>query len=307
VTARQRDLQTSNNGAAWTVSGDGHMAMDAPYLRVGQTAWLTVAPNGPVSLVSSDPSVLSVPPALTLVNNSTHGVARVTANKAGTANITFTSPQQHPLQITVLDAGTLMRWPGGVTIEPDFTEASFGRLNVSIAATGTAPFTGAKATGTVVVTAAGQELGRQQVNGNSFVMPVYLPKLGTMPYAVSYSGDSNFLPQTLSRNITVFTGPVTITGALERTATAGTYLLKALVTGSPLSAPTGTLSVRNGGTEIAQIPLVASSGGTSIAQTTLTNLPPSATLTINYPGNSFYQPATQQVRVVESHQRTVRH
>lgn len=302
--ARQRDPQLSNNSASWTVSGDGLLAMNAAYLTVGQTATLTFRPFGTgSSLVSSDPSVVSVPPSVTTGNTAT-----VTAGKAGTSNITFTSSPQKPLQITVLDAGTPMRWPGGVTIEPDLTEASFGRINVSIAATGTAPFTGAKATGTVVVTAAGQELGRQQVNGNSFVIPVYLPKLGTMPWEVSYGGDANFLPQTFSRTITVFKGDVTITGALQRTTTAGTYLLRVVVAGSPVSAPVGTLSVRNASAvEIAQIPLVASTGGISIAQTTLTNLPPSATLTINYPGDAFYASATQQIRVVESHQRPVHH
>jgi ELWxxDGT repeat protein len=300
--ARQRDPQLANNSAAWTVSGDGLLAMNAAYLTVGQTATLTFRPFGPgSSLVSSDPLVVSVPPAVTTGNTAT-----VTANKAGTSSITFTSSQQQPLQITVVDTGTQMRWPGGVTIEPDFNEAPFGRTDVRIAATGTAPLTGAKATGTVVVTAAGQELGRQQVNGNSFTMPVYLPKLGTMPWVVSYSGDTNFLPQTVSRTITVSAGSVAITGALQRTATAGTYLLRVLVNGSPVSAPSGTLSIRNAGTEIAQIPLVASTGGTSIAQTTLTNLPSSVTLTVNYPGDSFYRSATQQIRVVESHQRTVR-
>src|SRR5206468_12738660 len=123
-----------------------------------------------------------------------------------------------------------------------------------------------------------------------------------------YSGDGTFLPQTLSKTITVFAGRVTITGGLQRTTTAGTYQLRVLVTGSPVSAPSGTLSVRNeAAVEIARIPLVPSTGGTSIAQTTLTNLPPSATLTVNYPGDSFYLSATQQIRVVESHQRTTRH
>jgi hypothetical protein len=77
--------------------------------------------------------------------------------------------------------------------------------------------------------------------------------------------------------------------------------------GSPVVAPTGTLSIVNGGVEVTKVTLVPSGGGISTAHATLSNLPASPTLTINYLGDALYQSGSQQVRVVEPRQRSARH
>ncbi|MEA2416026.1 MAG: hypothetical protein QOI58_2683, partial [Thermoanaerobaculia bacterium] len=181
-------------------------------------------------------------------------------------------------------------------------------MTVTVVPSGTAPFANAKATGTVTVTAGGKELARAIVsNTNTITFPVYLQALGANPYVITYSGDSNFLPQTVNGSVFVTLGRITITGGLERSPVPGTYTLTVRATGSPAVAPTGTLSIMNGGTEIAKVTLVPSGGGISTAHATLTNLPASPTLTINYAGDAFYQSGTQQLRVVETRQHSARH
>src|SRR5207245_766250 len=106
----------------------------------------------------------------------------------------------------------------------------------------------------------------------------------------------------------VNSGRVTMTGGLERTpGAAGTYTLTIHAAGSPVVAPTGTLSIVNGGVEIAKLQLVPSGGGTSTAHAMLTNLSLSPTLTINYQGDALYQSGSQQVRVVETRKRSAGH
>lgn len=158
----------------------------------------------------------------------------------------------------------------------------------------------------MTVTAAGQELERIVIAGpGAITFPVYLPSLGQIPYVLSYSGDANFLPDSLSTSVFVNSGQVVMTGGLERVpGTSGTYTLTVHTTGSPVAAPTGTLSVRNGGTEVAKVTLVPSSDGISSAHATISNLPASPTLTINYPGDANYQTGSQQVRLVETRRRS---
>jgi hypothetical protein len=99
-----------------------------------------------------------------------------------------------------------------------------------------------------------------------------------------------------------------MTGGLERVpGTAGSFALTVRASGSPLVAPTGTLSVLNGGVEVAKVALVPSSGGISMAHATIANLPASPTLTINYPGDGLYQSGSQQVRLVETRRRSAGH
>jgi hypothetical protein len=309
ASARQRDPQASNNVTSWTVNPYRTMAMNAAYLTPGDTATVTASIFTPNPVVtSSDSSVVSAPSSVTNVT-PTLATFALTALKPGTATIAIQG-YQYPLLVTVIAAGTQPRWPGAVTMLADFTGLPLDKpLTVTVVPSGTAPFTGAKATGTVAVTAGATQLARVNVSSTSQItFPVYLQALGDNPYVITYSGDSNFLPQTVSGSVFVRAGSVTITGGLERAAgAAGTYALTVRATGSPAVAPTGTVSVMNGGTEIANVTLVPSSGGISIAHATLTNLPAPPTLTINYAGDAFYQSGSQQVRVVEPRQRSAHH
>lgn len=309
ATARQRDPRSANNVTAWTVSAFRKMAMDAAYLTPGATATVTASIYTLAPVVnSSDPSVVSVPSSITKVT-STLATFVVTALKPGTSTISIQG-YQYPLLVTVIAAGTQPRWPGALTMAGDYSGLPFDKpLTVFVVPTGIAPFTAAKATGTVFVTVAGRELARAAVSStNTIMIPVHLQTLGANPYVITYSGDSNFLPQTI--NATVFVGPgnVTMTGGLERTpGSAGSYTLTVHAAGSPVASPTGTLSIMNGGAEIAKVTLIPSGGGISMAHATLTNLPASPTVTINYPGDAFYQSGSQQLRVFETRQRSTRH
>jgi ELWxxDGT repeat protein len=309
ATARQRDPQSSNNAAAWTVNAFRTMAMNATYLTPGATATITssVSSTSP-AVTSSDPSVVAVPSQATNMTSTLATVA-VTALKPGTSTISVQG-NLRTLLVTVLPAGTQPRWPGGVTIATNFTVVDLDKpLTVTVTTSGTAPFSAAKATGTVVVTAAGNELARATVSSTkSITFPVYFQSLNSVPYVIEYSGDANFLPQASNGTVFVNPGRVTITGGLERTpGAAGTYTLTVHAAGSPVVAPTGMLSIVNGGVEVTKVTLVPSSGGISTAHATLTNLSASPTLTINYLGDALYQAGSQQVRVVEPRQRSARH
>ncbi len=306
---RQRDPQPSNNSATWTFNGTRNMAMNAGYLTTGATATVTAKLfTQPLVLTSSDPTVVAVPSTITKVTAGL-GTFTVTALKPGSSTINVDG-RQSPLVVTVIAPGTQPRWPGGVTLFPNITGTRFDLpMTITVTPSGTAPVSGARATGTVTVTAAGQELERIVIAGpGAITFPVYLPSLGQIPYVLSYSGDANFLPDSLSTSVFVNSGQVVMTGGLERVpGTSGTYTLTVHTTGSPVAAPTGTLSVRNGGTEVAKLTLVPSSGGISSAHATISNLPASPTLTINYPGDVNYQAGSQQVRLVETRRRSAGH
>lgn len=310
ASARQRDPRSSNNTTAWTVNPYRTMAMNAVYLTPAATAKVTASiyTANPVA-TSSDPSVVFVPTEVIKVT-PTLATFVVTGLKPGTSSIAIEG-YPYPLVVTVIAAGTQPRFPGALTVTTDFTAVPLDKpMMVTVTPTGTAPITAAKATGTVVVTAGGKELARSAVSSTTAVtFPVYLQALGAIPYVITYSGDANFLPQTVTGTVYVNSGRVTMTGSLERTpgAAAGTYTLTVHAAGSPVAAPTGMLSIVNGGSEIAKVPLVPSGAGTSAAHATLTNLPSSPTLTINYPGDALYQSDSQQVRAVETRRRSAGH
>jgi hypothetical protein len=308
IGARQRDPQTANNVATWTVNG--MMMMDAAYLNPGGSATVSTVLylQGIGIVTSSDPSVVSVPPAVTKLSD-TSGKFTVTALKPGTSLVGIQG-QQYPLQVIVAAAGTLPRWPGGVAMGGDFTALPFDHpLNVTVLTNGTAPLSGAAATGTVTFMVGQQELARQTVNGSKVTFPVYLRTLNQNNYTINYSGDANFLPQTVTSSVFVHQGTAVLTGGLAAVqgAAPGTFALTVRASGSPAAAPTGTLSVFNGSANLLNIPLVAAGDGVAVAQATLTNLPASPTLTVNYLGNAYYVAGSQQIRAVASRHHLVRH
>jgi ELWxxDGT repeat protein len=307
--ARQRDPQSSNNTTAWTVNAHRTMAMNAAYLTPGATATVSaiIYTTNPV-VTSSDPTVVSLPSSVNMVS-ATFATFVVTALKPGTSTIAIQG-YANPLLVTVVAAGTQPRWPGAVIITTDFTALPLDKpMMVTVTTSGAAPLTGAKATGTVVVTTAGKELARATVSStNAITFPVYFTSAASTPYVITYSGDSNFLPQTVNGTEFVNLGRVTLTGGLERTpGTLGTYTLTVHAAGSPVVAPTGTLSIVNGVGELAKATLVPSDGGISTAHATLINLSSNPTVTINYLGDSRYQSGSQQVRVIEPRRRSARH
>jgi ELWxxDGT repeat protein len=305
VSARERDLNPANNTVHWTIDKSGYLAMDKAFLHPGETATVSgvhylVSPLMP----SSDPSVLSISP-LTVVND--HLVtATVTALKAGTSIVSIGNAN---LLVTVVPAGTAPRWANAVSAAFGTSATTLDRpLQVIISPTGTALFTGARPTGTVTVTASGRELARAALHGATLHIPVYFPNPGSFDCEVAYSGDANFEPKTFHATQYVYPGHVSITDSFERVAGSnGSFALTLKVEGSPIVAPTGHVSVVHNGVQIAFLPLVASANGISIATTTLTNLPESPTLTVNYVGDPYYDSSSQQIRLIESRHRSSRH
>jgi hypothetical protein len=282
--------------------------MDAAYLTPGATATViaTVYTANPVA-TTSDPSVVSIS-GLTRIDDRIVTFT-VTALKPGTS-IVNVDAQSNPLLVTVVAAGTSPRWPGGVAMTTDSTAKHFDEpFLVTLVPSGVAPLSGATATGTVVITGfAGQELARKTITGTPLTFPLYPPSIGSNRLQLTYSGDANFIPQTLESSLYVYRGRVTITGTLAHVPdTTGTYSLTLHLAGSPLAAPTGVVSVMNGTTELARVPLLRSADETASGHVTLTNLTDLATLTLNYEGDALYESGSQQVRVFGRRRHTVRH
>jgi ELWxxDGT repeat protein len=309
-TARQRDPQLSNNSASWTVSAYRSMAMSAAYLTPGATATITAksysqTPNT-VAVTSSDPSVVSAPATATKVREGVVTFA-VTALKPGTSTMKVEG-NLYPLLVTVVASGAKPRFPGGVTVDRDYSIPSrFDNLIAfKITPTGTALFSGAQATGTIVVSTSGQQVARQSINGAPVSVQPYPTSLGLTRYEVAYSGDENFLPQTTTMDVFVSAGMVTLTGALQRVGNSGALALTVHAIGSPVRPPTGTIAVTSGGTLLTSVPLVPASGE-SIATATLNNLAASTTVTVEYPGDAFHGRTSQQIRVIEPRRRSASH
>jgi ELWxxDGT repeat protein len=305
VSARQRDPQPANNSVTWTISANRILAMDRAWLTAGSTATLTLVTARPAPFVSSsDPSVASLSEGTTANGATTF---TVTGLKPGTATMTLQGLNE-TLDVIVTAPGTTPRWPGGISVDNnDFTTRFDYPFHATITPSGTAPLTGAKATGTVVFTAGGQEIARVPVTAGKSVVPFYAPAVGSIQYQISYSGDAAFLPQTFTRTLFVSPGTATLLASLQPTATPGSWTLTVVANGSPMAAPSGTLSIASGTTQVASVALAPAGGGTSVATTTLAGLSPSTTLTINYPGDAHYVAGSQQIRVSTERHRTIHH
>jgi ELWxxDGT repeat protein len=318
VAARQRDPQPANNGIGWTTSSP--VAMDALFLTPGTNAtiwaWAFDSVHTTVSVSSSDPSVLTVP--ATAANPTlgkpfsfpVHGVG------VGRATIrVFTSAGTiGTLTVDVVAPGTRPRWPGITRTTGDvspFSSLPFDKSTLlTVEAGGTAPFTGATVTGTVVAAAGGQELGRVTLDGKSSLVrfSIYLPALGANAVSVAYSGDANFLPSTTTFTVTTTIGSATIAPSGVRHGDAAT--VNVTVTGSPFGTPTGTVTIGEAGIIATQQATLSATTTPGVAQATftLTNLPAGAhTLSLTYSGDAKYRSGTQSFRLMDARTRAVRH
>jgi subtilase family serine protease len=123
---------------------------------------------------------------------------------------------------------------------------------------------------------------------------------GTYNVTISYSGDSNYNPivQTLSVTIVsnaLLASTTTATASANTTSTAAAVNIVATVTGqSGKVAPTGTISLASSGYTVGTATLTAGSGDVSSALLTMTSgtlLPGANTLTVQYSGDTVYQPS----------------
>jgi hypothetical protein len=304
IAARQKDPQPANNTIAWTIGNSRYIAMDAAFLTPGAKANIFgVSYSTPPAMTSSDPTVVSLSP-LTTTGNFVQ--ASVTGLKPGTSTITTT---YGTLLVMVVPPGTMPRWPAGVRLMTGFTATNFDQaIDVQAVASGVAPFTGAIPTGTVSVMSNGRELARAALNGKQTVtLHAYMPALGTVPYSIVYGGDAAFAPQTVNGSTFVRKGSATLLATIEPSG-AAQYTLKVQASGSPAAAPSGVVIIMNGSTEVTRLTLAPSADGTSSSASTVFTAPSAPpALTINYPGDTFYNAGTQQVRAVTSRRHASRH
>jgi ELWxxDGT repeat protein len=321
ATARERDPVTSNNSIGWTKHDS--MAMDALYLSPGLEANIWFYAFGNVAsygIESSNPAVVSVPGSFTVPVPAapTSFVARGLAVGTATIRVFTPSGTVGTLQVDVVAPGTKPRWPGALVIFPDDYSARFDeQVSFRLYRPGTAPYTGLTATGLVTIKANGHEIGRVTLtptstsgSGGSLKVPYYVSDIGSNAITVDYGGDENFLPETATAtwDFVSTRGAVTITGSAERNGT--TAKIRIRMTGSPLAAPTGTLSVGEPGviptTQGVLTP--TTTAGVAQADITFTNVPPGPhTLIITYAGDPHYLPSTQNMRITDERRRSIRH
>jgi ELWxxDGT repeat protein len=310
ATIHERDPQPSNNSIGWVTNT--YVAMDALFFTPGSQAnvWFDASNTSSVSITSSDPSIISVPSTLTFASQPATFVAH--GIRPGTATIRIFTPafEVGTLTIDVVPSGTTPRWPGAILASPDNGGVSFDSpLGFSIQNDATAPYSGAKPTGTVVVSANGHELGRVVLmpDVNRQKVTNYLPDVGANAIRFDYSGDANFLPMSIASTVTVSTGRATILGGAERNGTAGRVHVR--VTGSPSGAPTGAVTIAEPGVFPARtVTLAAGAPGEGQADINLTNVSAAPhTFVITYSGDSRYSSSTQQVRMNDARLRSVKH
>lgn len=303
LSAYERDPNPANNAVHWTVDSTGNLVMDAAFLHPGETATIALSSySEPGPVESSDPSVLSL--SSLAYDATTHlATATVTALKPGTSTITV---QQFTLLVTVVAAGTTPRFPGA--LETDREYGGTPRLDrpvvVTVQAAGTAPISGATATGLVTVSAGGHELARRTISGtNVIAIPVYFDSTGQNQYQISYEGDANFLPETFDETVYLDKGHVSLAANIARVAGRDdAHRLTVRVEGSPRVAPTGHVYVYYNEALIASLPVID-----GVASGELANLPLSPTVSLEYSGDFNYESTSQEVRLIETHRRSSRH
>jgi hypothetical protein len=313
IAAREHDPQPSNNSIGWMANG--HTAMDALFLVPGSEAnvWFHTSQDvTSVSIESSNSSVISVPGGVTLPAERTSMSFVARAVGLGKADIRIFTPTATigTLTVDVVAPGTRPRWHGAVNPSPEHQALRFDmETHAHIYTRSTAPFNGERATGDVIIKANGREVGRTTLEGDAELVDVaYRPAdIGTNAIEVAYAGDANFLPMTTAWNVEVTRGFVTVTGSADRNGEDLT--VNVVVTGSPMAAPSGTITVEEAGV-IAAIDASLAETAPGVAQASIT-LPNAAlgphTFLIRYSGDVRYEPATQNLRITGTRRRTVRH
>jgi len=315
MSAHQRDPIASNNTVSWIANRT--IAMDAFHLTPGSDAHVgfdTSFINGAaVGVESSNPAVVSVPSSISATPNSfvVHGVS------VGSATVRVFTPSYTigTLLIDVVAPGAQQRWPGGVDLFAVNTIVPYDQPEpIYVYASGSAPFTGKLATGTVTLTSAGHELGRVTLDGTTrrWLVYAYMPEYGSNVVTATYDGDANFLPMTITSSGYAERGRANIAATIYDHGSTATIHVRLI--GSPMGAPTGKVyigetSVTPDVTNTQPLSLTATTPGVAEAEVTLTNLPPGAhTFRVVYPGDGRrYNGSSQEFREVSLRKHTVRH
>ena len=129
---------------------------------------------------------------------------------------------------------------------------------------------------------------------------------GKYTLKIAYPGDANYNAITGTETITVvgsslLASTTTASSSSASTSTTAALNINSTVTGQTgKAAPTGTVTIGVAGYEIAQATLAASGGDVSTAAITFTSaalLPGANTFTVQYSGDSVYQPSSTTVSI----------
>lgn len=314
VSAHQRDPQSANNSVAWTSSGN--LSLDALYLTPnadGHLWFYDYLGTATLNVESSNPAVISVPATINGAprNFIVHAVA------PGSSTIRVFAPGRTigTIVIDVVAAGTAPRWNGAIDLFGENTVVQFDQQEpIHVSAAGTAPFTGKRATGSVVITSGTHELGRITLDGTKkdWILKAYLPEFGSNVITATYSGDENFLPMTATSQGYADRGHATIAATISDSGTTATIHVRLI--GSPMAAPTGKVYVgeTTANPNMLNAPLVSltsTTPGVAEADVTLTGLPSAPhTFRVYYPGDGrHYDGSQQDFRIVDARKHSVRH
>jgi ELWxxDGT repeat protein len=312
ATPAQGDSAPANNTIAWTQRLN--LAMDALSVAPGNqaTGWVSGSlGTTTVSLSSSDPTIVSVPSTVDL---STGRMASfpIRGLHAGSATIRAFSPTSQnlgDLVVNVLNPGDQQRWPGGINVTGGATTLLFDQpLSFRISAVATAPYNGETATGVVRIVDGGKEISQITISPTtpSGTLQAYLLDVGKHAITVEYGGDANFLPSTKSLNVATQQDSATISASAVRNGSSA--MVSVRVSGSSVSAPTGTITVQEPGIVSSTQPLVSFSGGESRADFTINNVASGPhTYVILYSGDAHYYPTTRNAPLSDGRRRAVKH
>lgn len=301
VRARERDPSSSNNTLAWTVND--RIAMEALQLVPGSAAkvWVAWPWAGVANIASSDPSVLAVPATIDLpAGQPASFLAHALAPGTATIRVITSGTTTHTLVVDVVAPGTSRRWPGAFRASLDVSPREFQTpLEVDLRPGGSAPFTGASATGPVTLTANGVEVGRILLESHRSPIQIHLPDVGENLLTIRYDGDGNFLPHTETWKVGRTRGRATIHATAVRHGSR--VIVRAHLTGSRTAGPGGT--IRIGASEI---PLTGIGPGIAHAEATLENVPESTTTaTLLYSGDARYHSSQKDVPIQKARRRAI--
>jgi len=277
------------------------ITMDALCLTPGAqaTAWATVYGTTPtVSVESSSPSVISVPSDI--ANTPGQGL-KFTVRGIGVGKATirvFAGKLTYGrLDVEVVPAGAKPRFVGGIAPRlkaiPRLDQPAVFDVYLAKA------LSGSTATGVVTISIGSHELDRWTLAPGETrrTFSTYLPARGAHEVRFDYSGDDNFLPQTVTARTEVLQGKATILGTATRNSSGATIHVR--VAGSPLVSPTGTIYIHQSPYEQSQ-PVTLRPGATGDAEADLTiaNVAPEwRVLTVVYSGDANYAAGIQDIGI----------
>jgi hypothetical protein len=286
--------------------------MDALYLTPGSQAnvWFTYPQQGQYTVDSSNPAVAAVP-STTTVPAAGASTFAAHALSTGTATIrvlsgTFVAASFY---IDVIPAGTTRRWPGAISASVNSNEMGFpGPAIFTMENHGTAPYSGATATGVVTFSAKGRELSRITLGPKSqrLTVPVFAAETGPQQFDMSYEGDANFLPSTTSFTMIVTRSAATISASAQRSGTGANVHVR--VIGSRMVTPAGTINVSEHGTHQTSASLTTTAPGVAEADVTMSGIGSGPhTFTVVYSGDTNYTSGMQDAPLLDGRGRAVRH